>query len=750
MLEHAFWTKKREVLLLRWLLMAAIGYMLIFSIKKIEPLSIEFLLINIFLISNILLHFLKEEYFLRACFDWILVIFDTSFVSIFIYFTKSALNEFYLAFFLIIILTTLGENLKIIAGNALIICIIYTALLLHNQIKIGIYRPELMLRVPFLFICSIFYGNLVSKVKRKRMLIQRIEMEKREIMTIYEVINAISFLIDTHRIIHEVAENINNLLAPKYCQIILINKDKLEGRIIAESHHQKDKIIEIKKYPEIKKVLNSKDMLLVPDIMQEPLLLKARGRLTAKGIKAIYLFPLLFQKEVLGVIYIKSREIEKPLPLQWIKLLQVIATTAANALKNAQLFEKVQLQASTDELTGLCNYRHFQQLFEVEVKRAKRKKTALSMLFIDIDNLKMVNDLFGHPQGDRILIETAKILKEKTRAIDVKARYAGDEFICLLPDADSEHSMTTAQRICSEVEDKFKTTYNMITLSIGAATYPSIIDNPEDLLLFSDQAMYLAKYNGGNQYRLASYEDLQDIENWNKKALEAFISVMSRRHFQTGREMAERLSYKLQAALNQKRISPAMIELVSALATAIDVKDHYTKGHSIEVREYSIILADKLNLSAQQKQNIGLAALLHDIGKIGIPESILTKPGKLNAEEEEKIMQHPLIGAKILEPIKAFKEITHLIKHHHENWDGSGYPDKLKGNQIPIESQIISIVDVFHSLISKRSYRKRLRFSEAIKIIREEAGKKWNEELTKIFLDTIKGYKKEIMKRDID
>jgi len=290
----------------------------------------------------------------------------------------------------------------------------------------------------------------------------------------------------------------------------------------------------------------------------------------------------------------------------------------------------------------------------------------------------------------------------------------------------------------------------MITISIGAATYPHIIENPEDLLLLSDQAMYLAKYKGGNQALLASYEELRDIENWNKKALEAFISVMSKRHFQTGREMAQRLSYKLQAALTKKDISTAVIDLVSALATAIDVKDHYTKGHSIEVREYSVMLADKLNLSQQEKHNIGLAALLHDIGKIGIPESILTKPAKLDTEEEEKIMQHPLIGAKILEPIKPFRNIIPLIKHHHENWDGSGYPDGLKGEQIPLGAQIISIVDVFHSLVSKRSYRKRLRFGEATKIIRQEAGKKWSEKITKIFLDTIKDYKKEIMKRDIE
>jgi diguanylate cyclase (GGDEF)-like protein/putative nucleotidyltransferase with HDIG domain len=680
----------------------------------------------------------------------VLVIFDTSLVAVFIYFTRSALNEFYLAFFLIIILSTLGENLKIIAINSLIICLIYAALQIHYQVANGTYHADLMLRVPFLFICSIFYGNLVSKLKRKKRIIENIEIEKKEIMAVYEISNAISILLDTERILREVIENLNNLLVDKYCQIILIDKDKLEGKIINLSFPQKEETLELKECPEIQKVLTSKDMLLIPDIMQEPLLIKIRGRFSAKGIKSIYLFPMVFQNEVLGIIYIYSKDMEKPLTYHWIRLLKVIAITAGNAVKNAQLFEKVQLQASTDELTGLCNYRHFQQLFEIEVQRAKRRKTTLAMLFIDIDNLKTVNDIFGHPQGDRVIIEIANILKQKTRALDVKARYAGDEFICLLPDADAEHALKTAKRICEDVESKFKNIYKMITLSIGVAAYPSIIEKPEDLLLFADQAMYLAKYNGGNQAQLASFEDLQDIENWNKKALEAFITIMSKRHFQTGREMADRLSYKLKAALYQQHISPTTIEMVIALSTAIDVKDHYTKGHSIEVREYSIILANELNLSEKEKENIGLAALLHDIGKIGISEDILAKPKKLSPEEEKKMKQHPAIGSKILEPIKAFKDIIPLIRHHHENWDGSGYPDGLKGDDILIGAQIISIVDVFHSLISKRSYRKRMSFDDALKIIKEDTGKKWNLEITETFLKIIKKYEKEIMKRDID
>jgi diguanylate cyclase (GGDEF)-like protein/putative nucleotidyltransferase with HDIG domain len=750
MQEHPFWTKKKEVLLLRWLLITAISYLLFFSLKKIQLNSIESLLVLFFVISNLVLHLLKEEIFLKSYFDWVLVIFDTSLVAVFIYFTRSALNEFYLAFFLIIILSTLGENLKIIAINSLIICLIYAALQIHYQVANGTYHADLMLRVPFLFICSIFYGNLVSKLKRKKRIIENIEIEKKEIMAVYEISNAISILLDTERILREVIENLNNLLVDKYCQIILIDKDKLEGKIINLSFPQKEETLELKECPEIQKVLTSKDMLLIPDIMQEPLLIKIRGRFSAKGIKSIYLFPMVFQNEVLGIIYIYSKDMEKPLTYHWIRLLKVIAITAGNAVKNAQLFEKVQLQASTDELTGLCNYRHFQQLFEIEVQRAKRRKTTLAMLFIDIDNLKTVNDIFGHPQGDRVIIEIANILKQKTRALDVKARYAGDEFICLLPDADAEHALKTAKRICEDVESKFKNIYKMITLSIGVAAYPSIIEKPEDLLLFADQAMYLAKYNGGNQAQLASFEDLQDIENWNKKALEAFITIMSKRHFQTGREMADRLSYKLKAALYQQHISPTTIEMVIALSTAIDVKDHYTKGHSIEVREYSIILANELNLSEKEKENIGLAALLHDIGKIGISEDILAKPKKLSPEEEKKMKQHPAIGSKILEPIKAFKDIIPLIRHHHENWDGSGYPDGLKGDDILIGAQIISIVDVFHSLISKRSYRKRMSFDDALKIIKEDTGKKWNLEITETFLKIIKKYEKEIMKRDID
>jgi putative nucleotidyltransferase with HDIG domain len=181
-----------------------------------------------------------------------------------------------------------------------------------------------------------------------------------------------------------------------------------------------------------------------------------------------------------------------------------------------------------------------------------------------------------------------------------------------------------------------------------------------------------------------------------------------------------------------------MLETVASLAGAMDAKDKYTRGHSQSVSNYAVALASAVNLPPAEVEKIRLAAFFHDIGKIGIPETILNKPGPLTEAEMEIMKQHPVIGARqILQPVSSLRDIVPLVEYHHERWDGKGHPEGLKGENIPIGARIVSIVDAFHALTSNRPYRKALPLEEAMEILKDGAGALWDPDLIAQFLEML-------------
>jgi diguanylate cyclase (GGDEF)-like protein/PAS domain S-box-containing protein len=399
-----------------------------------------------------------------------------------------------------------------------------------------------------------------------------------------------------------------------------------------------------------------------------------------------------------------------------------------------QKSQKLTKLTLTDWLTGLYNYRYFQILLEMEIKRSNRTGRPLSLIMVDIDNLKMVNDNYGHHRGDKVIIQIGNIINSGLRATDYIARYGGDEFLCLLPETKQSSAVRIAQRLCKKVDRHFSKTIDFVSISAGVASYPLTSKSEKELLFRADQAMYLAKSSGGSQAQGIDADYTRHQEQWNLRTLEAFISVLSNREFQAGEELAKRLSERLQICFADKSLSTYMLDILNSLGLAIDIKDHYPRGHSLKIRDMAISLAQKLGLSQKEIQKISLAAVLRDIGTVGIPEHILSSKNELDMEEQEIIRKHPVIGAKILSAIKILDEIALLIKHHHENWDGSGYPDGLKGEQIPIGSQIISLVDVYYSLITNRPFRKAYNRKKAIDLLLKEANKKWNGMLIDFFV----------------
>ncbi len=372
--------------------------------------------------------------------------------------------------------------------------------------------------------------------------------------------------------------------------------------------------------------------------------------------------------------------------------LAILATQTAIALQNANLHEHALAQASEDGLTGLPNHRAFQTRLEEEVARARRGGRPLALIMVDIDDFRVVNNTYGHQAGDTTLVAIATALRASVRDADVPARYGGDEFAVILPETTMIEAYDVAERTRAAVADLDLTRLGIsmrLGASVGVAALPLHAMTREDLVHAADQAAYAAKHGGKD--RVGSPE-------------EAILSL-------------DRDPSTLTAQLMN-----ANMATVEALAAAVDAKDPYTRGHSQRVAGYAEAIARALGLSPGDVARVRLSGQLHDVGKIGVPDAILTKPGALDDAEFAILKQHPAIGERMLAAAPFLQEILPAVRHHHERWDGRGYPDGLKDRMIPRDAAILAVADSFDAMTSSRTYRPALALPEARRRLREGSG----------------------------
>lgn len=391
------------------------------------------------------------------------------------------------------------------------------------------------------------------------------------------------------------------------------------------------------------------------------------------------------------------------------------------------LFLTVKEQAVTDPLTGLFNRRHFEETLKKEVIRAKRQQQPFSIIGIDLDHLKQINDKFGHSYGDIAIKTVADVLKGNARSIDLPARMGGEEFNILLPGIDSSGALIAAERIRKAIEVKELDTIGHVTASIGVATFFEHSDNIEELLELTDQAMYLSKRNGRNQVTLA--KPISET-SWQEIAVNTFLEILSKKKIPIPTEICQDLKEKLEHADLTKDTLYTVADAVSST---------YNPMHSNGIMKSKVLLANSLakrfDLSKEETDHLRIAVLLYDIGNLMLPQEILLKSTPLTKEEREYIQKHPIIAVQeILKPISYVQDIIPIIEHHHENWDGTGYPKNLSKDEIPLTSQIVLIIDAYFALTEHRPYRAKLTPHEALEIIKKDAGKKWNEALVQEFV----------------
>ena len=413
--------------------------------------------------------------------------------------------------------------------------------------------------------------------------------------------------------------------------------------------------------------------------------------------------PIRWQGKLLGVMGLMRDE--GAFSYEDRALVESVAYEAGTALQNARLYSEAAHRADRDSVTDLFNHRAIQEQLGQMLARSRRASGSFSLVMMDLNNFKFFNDTYGHPVGDDVLRAVAQGLKESCRVSDVLGRYGGDEFIVLLPDTDAAGAIDACQRIKNVLDarhfEPIPGTRLPIATAFGWATFPQDGENVLELLTAADQNLYKHKRGGAtylSQTAKAQREANDELKKLKNRAFGGSFGVLD------------------------------------ALVTAIDNKDHYTRHHSEEVTFLSLLVARELGYSPEKLQAVRISGLLHDVGKIAVPDDILRHPGKLDRDQWEIMQQHPVFGALIVKDVPQLDRVVDGIKYHHEKWDGTGYPEKLRGENIPEMGRLLALADCYSALTTDRPYRKGWHGEAALEEIERCSGTHFDPRICEVFL----------------
>lgn len=363
---------------------------------------------------------------------------------------------------------------------------------------------------------------------------------------------------------------------------------------------------------------------------------------------------------------------------------------------------KLKELAVKDGLTGLFNHRSFQDILGSYIRNSKKENKEVSLLFMDIDNFKNYNDVNGHQRGDWLLTRLGEVLRNTVGDLGIVTRYGGEEFAVILYNQSEDTALNLGELIRQNIQNTYfigqeHQPNKHITVSIGVSTYPKVAKTKKELIELADNALYRAK-------------------SFDKNRVERYYNILD----------------EIDPSIDKKSL-----ESVANMLNNINMKDKYTYGHSERVVIYAKKFATYLQMKDKDKKELLLGAYLHDIGKLEISKELLTKREKLSESEFNILRQHPTLGSDLVSSIKEFADVIPLIKYHHEKYDGTGYPSKLKGDDIPYLARILTIIDSFDAMTSKRPYNIRKDYKQAIGELEKCAGSHFDPELVYKFIEML-------------
>jgi diguanylate cyclase (GGDEF)-like protein/putative nucleotidyltransferase with HDIG domain len=391
---------------------------------------------------------------------------------------------------------------------------------------------------------------------------------------------------------------------------------------------------------------------------------------------------------------------------------------------------------TTDRLAGLQACGRFLEAVGEECRVSARLGRTLSVVLVDLDGFEPTSDRDSQSESKQILTVVAKLLEARSRQPNLVASYGRGKFALLLPQTNTQQAEILAERIRTSVETNAVLRARAVTASIGIATYPDHGGVSEEILKLADSGVQLAKRYKGNCVKVLPPVPKPGNAERNERLLEKYFDLEAKAtpHTAHGPEPGDSRDASTTAP-NQS----SLLDTITALAFAVDAKGPYTAGHSQVVSRLAARIAIQVGLSVAEVEETRLAGLVHDIGKIQVPESVCNKPDQLTTEEFEVMSRHSSWGAKILEPLNV-KSIESIVRHHHERFDGKGYPDRLAADKIPLGARIVAVAESFHSMLSDLPYKSAKSFEDALAELRRCSGMQFDPEIVMAFLDWIQSY----------
>jgi diguanylate cyclase (GGDEF)-like protein len=479
------------------------------------------------------------------------------------------------------------------------------------------------------------------------------------------------------------------------------------------------------------KVARSNEMMLVQ---------KADGHLLGvlPNARSVLCLPLTYGETLLGVLNIESKN-EQAFRDQDVLILRTLADLLATALHNAFVFQKLQQQSITDGLTGIKTRRFFLEAVQGEWKRASRAGRPFSVVMIDLDKFKEVNDGMGHLEGDLVLARVGRLLEQKCRQSNVVARYGGDEFVILMPETGIEQAQILSERLRLWVATDPMLNERHISGSFGVASFPLHGSTVEDIMRVADAGMYVSKHAGGN--RVSTAEEFREGETAavQRQTITSYIEGFLQRE-NIGPDAGEELVATLRKMCAGLQDDPEpMRDAIVMLSRAAEAREGHNTGHGQAVSRHAEAIARELGLDQSEIADVTFCGVVHDVGKLLIPERMLSKPGHLTDDENYVVRMHAALSADILSSVPNGAKLQEIVRHHHEWYDGSGYPDGLKGENIPLGARILTVADAYATMIRDLPYSPPKTMQQAAEELERGAGTQFDPNVVSVFLHSIRG-----------
>ena len=454
--------------------------------------------------------------------------------------------------------------------------------------------------------------------------------------------------------------------------------------------------------------------------------------------RSVLCLPITYGETLLGILNVESQR-ESAFLEDEILILKTLADLLATALHNVFVYQRMEQQSITDPLTGIKTRRFFNEALQSEYKRAMRSGRPFSLVLMDLDKFKEVNDGMGHLEGDLVLARIGRLLDQKVRQSNVVARYGGDEFVILMPETGMEQACILSERLRLWIATDSMLNERHVTGSFGVAEFPLHGAAMEDIIRVADAGMYISKHAGGNKVSHVEPSQETMYQGEQRQVIAAYLEAFLRRDYVPSAEDIVGAMSKIELAVTDRDPTVALMDAARTINRTVESREMHASGHGEIVASYADAVGRELSFSEQELRDLVFAAQVHDLGKIILPEKLLNKAGALTFDEFQLVKSHAAVGAQILGTIPGAENAQKFVLHHQERFDGGGYPEGLKGEEIPLGARIVAVAEAYVNMTADRPYANGKTPAEAMQELEKFSGTQFDGMLVRVLIKQLKG-----------